>query len=189
MNLNKVYLIGRLTQDPETRSTTSGQSVTTLRMATNRVWKDPSGGRKDATEYHTVIAWSRLGEIASQYLRKGGLVMIEGRLQTRNWVGQDNVKRYVTEIIAESLQLGPKPMGGQGNYSVGVSDIKGPSVSSGQSFSPVPNKDSDIPIIDENEPMNTGVDPERNREGSQRASVSYGIEEDEMSIKEKDLPF
>ncbi len=166
MNLNKVYLIGRLTQDPETRSTTSGQSVTTLRMATNRVWKDPSGGRKDATEYHTVIAWSRLGEIASQYLKKGGLVMIEGRLQTRNWTGQDNVKRYVTEIIAESLQLGPKPVG-QGNYSAEVSDIKSPSAGT----RPSPVKDADIPIIDENEPMNAG------------------IEEDEVSIKEKDLPF
>src|SRR3989344_2043987 len=170
MNLNKVYLIGRLTQDPETRSTTSGQSVTTLRMATNRVWKDPSGGRKDATEYHTVIAWSRLGEIASQYLRKGGLVMIEGRLQTRNWTGQDNVKRYVTEIIAESLQMGPKPAGssnftGTPAYTgqTEVSDIKKTSSS--------PVKDADIPIIDENKPMNSGV------------------EEDEISIKEKDLPF
>ncbi len=180
MNLNKVYLIGRLTQDPETRSTTSGQSVTTLRLATNRVWKDPSGGRRDATEYHTVIAWSRLGEIASQYLRKGGLVMIEGRLQTRNWTGKDNVKRYVTEIVAESLQMGPKPAGGQGNYSAEVTDIKNPSTSSqpSQSFggqagrvAPSPVKDAEIPIIDENEPMNTGV------------------EEDEMSIKEKDLPF
>src|SRR3989338_4109568 len=129
MNLNKVYLIGRLTQDPETRSTTSGQSVTTLRMATNRVWKDLSGGRKDATEYHTVIAWSRLGEIASQYLRRGGLVMIEGRMQTRNWTGQDNIKRYTTEIIAEGLQLGPRTDGGgSSNYSRpinnGMSDVR-----------------------------------------------------------------
>lgn len=167
MNLNKVYLIGRLTQDPETRSTTSGQSVTTLRMATNRVWKDPSGGRRDATEYHTIIAWSRLGEIASQYLKKGGLLMIEGRLQTRNWTGQDNVKRYVTEIVAESLQMGPKPTGGQGGYSTEVTGVK--NSTAGERPSPV--KDLDIPIIDENEPMNTGV------------------EEDEISIKEKDLPF
>jgi len=167
MNLNKVYLIGRLTQDPETRSTTSGQSVTTLRMATNRVWKDPSGGRRDATEYHTVIAWSRLGEIASQYLKKGGLLMIEGRLQTRNWTGKDNVKRYTTEIVAESLQMGPKSAGGQGNYSAEVTDIKNPSTG----VRPSSVKDADIPIIDENEPMNSGV------------------EEDEISIKEKDLPF
>src|SRR3989344_4725797 len=163
MNLNKVYLIGRLTHDPETRSTTSGQSVTTLKMATNRVWKDPSGGRRDATEYHTVIAWSRLGEIASQYLRKGGLLMIEGRLQTRNWTGKDNIKRYMTEIVAESLQMGPKSVGGQGNYSAEVSDIK--------KSSPSPVKDSDNHIIGENEPMNIGV------------------EEDEVSIKETDLPF
>ena len=167
MNLNKVYLIGRLTQDPETRSTTSGQSVTTLRMATNRVWKDPSGGRRDATEYHTVIAWSRLGEIASQYLKKGGLLMIEGRLQTRNWTGKDNVKRYTTEIVAESLQMGPKSVGGQGNYSAEVTDIKNPSTG----VRPSSVKDADIPIIDENEPMNSGV------------------EEDEISIKEKDFPF
>ncbi|OGN09807.1 MAG: single-stranded DNA-binding protein, partial [Candidatus Yanofskybacteria bacterium RIFCSPHIGHO2_02_FULL_41_12] len=109
MNLNKVFLIGRLTQDPEARSTPTGQNVTTLRMATNRVWTDASGQRKDATEYHTVVAWRRLGEIAAQYLKKGGLVMIEGRLQTRSWTDQSNNKRYMTEILAESLQLGPKP--------------------------------------------------------------------------------
>ncbi len=171
MNLNKVYIIGRLTQDPESRSTPSGQSVTTLRMATNRVWNDPSGGRRDATEYHTVIAWGRLGEIANQYLRKGGLLMVEGRLQTRNWTGQDNLKRYVTEIIAESIQMGPKPAGGGSSSTYGsgpsapVSDIKKTSPS------PSPVKDADIPIIDENEPMNAGVD------------------EDEMKISEKDLPF
>ena len=118
-----------------------------------------------------MIAWSGLGEIASQYLRKGGLVMIEGRLQTRNWTGKDNVKRYVTEIIAESLQMGPKPTGSQGNYSAEVTDIKNPSTSSGRGSSPSPVKDADIPIIDENEPMHSGV------------------EEDEIRIKEKDLPF
>ena len=169
MNLNKVYLIGRLTQDPESRSTPSGQTVTTLRMATNRVWKDPSGQRKDATEFHTVIAWSRLGEIASQYLKKGGLVMIEGRIQTRSWVSQqDNVKRYITEIIAENLQLGPRTVGSSeastGSFASNrvVSDVKKPAS---------PNPDIDIPIIDENEPVNSGV------------------EEDEISIKDKDLPF
>ena len=162
-SLNKVLLIGNLTRDPELRSLPSGHKVASFGIATNRVWKDPSGGRKDATEYHTVIAWSRLGEIASQYLRKGGLVMIEGRLQTRNWTGKDNVKRYITEIVAESLQMGPKAMGGQGGYSAEVSDIK--------KSSPAPIKDSDIPIIDADEPMNSGV------------------EEDEMSIKESDLPF
>ena len=163
MNLNKVLLIGRLTQDPETRAIPSGQSVTTIRMATNRVWTDPSGQKKDSSEFHTVIAWGRLGEIASQYLKKGGLAMIEGRIQTRSWVDQSNVKRYMTEIVAENLQLGPKPAGASGFSSPApvMADIKkGPKI-----------EDNDIPIIDQNEPVRQGVD------------------EDEMKINEKDLPF
>lgn len=180
MNLNKVFLIGRLTQDPEARSTPSGQNVTTLRMATNRVWKDPSGQRKDATEYHTIIAWGRLGDVAAQYLKKGGLVMIEGRIQTRNWTDQNNIKKYYTEIIAEGLQLGPRPAGFQGDNSASrgepMADIKssrplGEARSEGAAGRPSTVKDSEIPIIDENEPMNAG------------------IEEDEMKIKEEDLPF
>ncbi len=176
MNLNKVFLIGRLTQDPDSRSIPSGQSVTTIRMATNRVWNDPSGQRKDATEFHTVIAWGRLGEVAAKYLRKGGLVMIEGRLQTRNWTDSSGVKKYYTEIIAEGLQLGPRqsspgvgdaslrePAGQMGSP---MADIKTPSAGPRQ-----PIADAEIPIIDENEPMNAGV------------------EEDEMKIKEEDLPF
>lgn len=156
MNLNKVFLIGRLTQDPELRSTPSGQSVATLRMATNRIWNDPSGNRKDATEFHTVVAWGRLGEIANQYLKKGGLVMIEGRIQTRTWTDPNNNKRYFTEVIAEGLQLGPRTATNV------VSDIKNP---------PAGRKDDDIPIIDANDP------------------VSSGVEEDEVKIKEEDLPF
>ena len=168
MNLNKVFIIGRLTQDPETRSTPSGQSVTTLRMATNRVWNDQSGQRKEVVEYHTVIAWSKLGEIASKYSKKGGLLMIEGRLQTRNWTGQDNVKRYVTEIIAESLQLGPRTDGSRPSPAVEVSDVR-----RNTPTSPVTAPaHEDIPIINENEP-----------------TVSANFEEDEMKISEKDLPF
>lgn len=158
MNLNKIFLIGRLTQDPELRSTPSGQSVATLRMATNRVWNDPSGNKKDATEFHTVVAWGRLGEIANQYLKKGGLVMIEGRIQTRTWTDPNNNKRYFTEVVAEGLQLGPR------TATATVSDIK-------PSSSKPPVKDDNIPIIDANDP------------------ISSGVEEDEVKIKEEDLPF
>ena len=126
MNLNKVFLIGRLTQDPESRSTPSGQTVTTIRMATNRVWNDQSGQKKEVAEYHTVIAWARLGEIAAKYLKKGGMIMIEGRMQTRNWTGQDNVKRYTTEIIAENLQMGPRSANTGYSSDNAVSDIKAP---------------------------------------------------------------
>lgn len=125
-------------------------------MATNRVWNDPASGKKEFTEYHTVVAWGRLGEIAGRYLKKGGLVMIEGRLQTRNWVGQDNIKRYTTEIVAEGLQLGPRTEGR--TNTTDIADIKRPA-------------EDNIPIIDADEPTNAR------------------LEEDEMKIKEEDLPF
>lgn len=109
MNLNKVYLIGRLASDPEFRTTSGGQEVANLRMATNRIWNDQSSGqRNEATEFHNVVIWGRLAQIANQYLSKGSLVMIEGRLQTHSWEGKDGIKRYKTEIVAESLQLGPR---------------------------------------------------------------------------------
>ena len=167
MNLNKAYLIGRLTQDPEMRSTPSGQNVTTLNMATNRVWSDASG-RKEATEFHRVVAWGRLGEIANNYLKKGGLVLIEGRIQTRAWTDKSGQKRYTTEIVAEGLQLGPRSAntgqsGGPGSYEP-KNDFK-------RNTNAQTAPEAEIPIIDENEPLNAG------------------IEEDEMKIKESDLPF
>lgn len=176
MNLNKVILIGRLTQDPEARTTPSGQNVTTVNMATNRVWNDTSG-RKEATEFHRVVAWGKLGDIASNYLKKGALVMIEGRLQTRSWDDKDTgKKRYMTEVIAENLQMGPRPAGAgstgspqAGTYEPGSYKHQVETPSS----APIKQQvvDNEIPIIDENEPLNAGV------------------EEDEMAIKEKDLPF
>ncbi len=168
MNLNKVLLIGRLTQDPEAKTTPSGQNVATLNMATNRVWNDASG-RKEATEFHRVVAWGKLGDIASNYLKKGALVMIEGRLQTRSWDDKTSgQKRYMTEIIAENLQMGPRATGA-GSFEPSAGGFK----RSAESTSAPTTKsiESEIPIIDENEPLNAGV------------------EEDEMAIKEKDLPF
>ncbi|MBI1971600.1 MAG: single-stranded DNA-binding protein, partial [Candidatus Wildermuthbacteria bacterium] len=97
MNLNKVFLIGRLTDNPELRTTTGGQPVCSLRVATNRAWKDQQGQQHEEAEYHSVVAWRRLAEIASQYLQKGALVYIEGRLQTRSWQDQQGVKKYRTE--------------------------------------------------------------------------------------------
>ncbi len=109
MNLNKVILIGNLTSDPELRSTPSGQPVCNFRMATNRVWSDKTSGQKQQeAEYHTIVAWGRLAEIASQFLSKGSLVMIEGRLRTRSWQDSSGNKRFRTEIVAQTLQLGPR---------------------------------------------------------------------------------
>ncbi len=103
MTLNKVQLIGNLTRDPETRTTTSGQSVTSFGMATNRSWVDASGVKQEKAEFHSIIVWGKLGEICQQYLTKGRKAYIEGRLQTREWEDKNGVKKTRTEIIAENM--------------------------------------------------------------------------------------
>ncbi len=111
MNFNKAFVLGNVTRDPEFRTTPTGQNVCSFGIATNRVWKDNSGQQQRSAEFHNVVAWGRLAEIANQYLKKGSLVFIEGRIQTRSWQGQDGQKRYRTEIVAETMQLGPRPAG------------------------------------------------------------------------------
>lgn len=109
MNLNKVFLIGRLTQDPQVRTTPSGQTICTFGLATNRIGKDPSTGEiKKSTEYHNIVLWRKLAEIASRYLTKGSLVFIEGRIHTRSWQDSSGNQKSKIEIVAERIQLGPK---------------------------------------------------------------------------------
>ncbi len=118
MNVNKVILVGRLTRDPEIRTTPSGQSVATISLATNSFWTDKSGARQDKTEFHTVVLWGKLSEIAGQYLVKGQECYIEGRLQTRAYTAKDGAERKVTEIIGENMQMGSKAgQSGQGGGS------------------------------------------------------------------------
>lgn len=112
MYLNKVLIIGNLTRDPELRAIPSGQQVATLGVATNRVYKDKNGQQQKATEFHAVVVWGRQAELCAQYLKKGQSVMVEGRLQTRSWDGQDGQKKYKTEIVADRVQFGPKSIGG-----------------------------------------------------------------------------
>lgn len=112
MNLNKIFLIGRLTQDPQLRTTPNGQAVCSFGLATNRINKDSRTGEvKKTAEYHNIVLWRRLAEIASQYLKKGGLVLIEGRIQTRNWQDSSGNQRTRTEIVGERIQLGPRTAG------------------------------------------------------------------------------
>jgi len=117
MNVNKVLLVGRLTRDPEVRNTNTGQTVASISMATNSFWKDKSGQRQEKTEFHNVILWGRLGEIAGQYLTKGAEAFIEGRLQTRKYTAKDGTERRITEIVAENLQLGSRAQGSGSNGS------------------------------------------------------------------------
>ena len=104
--INKVTLIGNLGADPETRHTPSGSAVTNIRVATSESWKDKqTGERQERTEWHQVVIWNRLGEVAGEYLRKGSKVYIEGSLRTRKWQGQDGQDRYTTEIVASDMQM------------------------------------------------------------------------------------
>ncbi len=103
MNLNRAMIIGNLTRDPETRTTPNGQTVSTFGVATTSSWKDASGQRQERVEYHNIVAWGKLAEICQQYLGKGRKVYVEGRLQTREWQGQDGAKRNRTEIVCDNM--------------------------------------------------------------------------------------
>ena len=112
--VNKVILLGNLGADPETRYTANGSAVTNIRLATTDSWRDrQSGEQQERTEWHRVVFFSRLAEIAAEYLRKGSQCYIEGRIQTRKWQGQDGQDRYTTEIVASEMQmLGSRGAGG-----------------------------------------------------------------------------
>jgi len=131
MNLNKVFLIGRLTRDPQTKSLPSGQQVCNFGLATDRFFVDKEGKKQQQTEFHNIVLFGRLAEIASEYLTKGSLVFIEGRLRTRNWQDASGNKRYRTEILSERIQLGPK--------------------AAGKVVPPVEEAKEEIPIVEENE--------------------------------------
>lgn len=105
MSVNKVILVGRLGRDPETRYTGGGQAVANFTLATDSSYKDRSGERQKRTEWHRIVVWSRLAEICQQYLKKGSLVYIEGRLQTREWEDKSGQKRTTTEVVATDMRM------------------------------------------------------------------------------------
>ena len=114
MDLNKVQIIGRLTRDPEIRTTPNGANVASFSVATGFTWTDATGQKKEQTEFHNVVAWRKLADIIGQYLKKGSQVYIEGRLQTRSWDDKTSgQKRYRTEIIADNMIMLGRPGGNQ----------------------------------------------------------------------------
>lgn len=143
MSLNRVQLIGNLTRDPELKQIPGGQTVATFGLATNFTWKDQSGAAQTKTEFHNIVAWRRLAEIMGQYLRKGSKVFIEGRLQTRDWEGEDGVKRYRTEIIADNMIM----LDSKGNM-VGSREAGGISENADFEKAPAATADEDIKIDD-----------------------------------------
>jgi single-strand DNA-binding protein len=144
--LNKVTLIGNLGADPEVRYMPTGGAVTNISLATTRRWKDKqTGERRDATEWHRVIFFSRLAEIAGEYLKKGSQVYVEGRLQTRKWQGQDGQDRYTTEIIADELHMLGSRSGGTGDFHSDQPVSANPSPASKPSYAPAANNSAPMP--------------------------------------------
>lgn len=155
MDLNRVMIIGRLTRDPELRSTPNGANVCQVSLATNYVYTNQQNGQKvEQVEYHNVVLWRKLAEIANQYLKKGQRVYIEGRLQTRSWDGQDGKKNYRTEIIGDNMIMLD---GGRGGSMEG-----GPSTSNSNNYSAAPARPSqpktqveeELPTINQDEDIN-----------------------------------
>ncbi|MBI2639023.1 single-stranded DNA-binding protein [Candidatus Peregrinibacteria bacterium] len=157
-SLNRAQLIGNVTRAPEVRLA-GGQKVATFGVATNFSWKDQTGQRKDRAEFHNIVAWRKLAEICEQYLHKGSKVYIEGRIQTRDWEGEDGVKRYRTEIVLDNMIM---------------LDKKGDAVSA--------------PISNDDEPADQPADrPQRNIKVEKKTAKEEQPQEEEVSID--DLPF
>jgi len=154
MNLNKAFILGRVTADPQLRTTPSGQQVTSFAIATNRTWTDKAGARQEQAEFHNVVVWGRQAEVATQFLVKGSLVLVEGRLQSRTWQNKEGQNVKTTEIITERLQLGPRPMGVSGARGAYVGD-KSQVQNETQSAPELPTIDIDegMPVKDEDLPF------------------------------------
>ena len=162
MNLNKAFLIGRLTADPQLRTTASGQQVATFSIATNRVWNDRVTGKKEDVQFHNIVVWARQAEIAARFLQKGGLVFIEGRIQTRGWTDAQGGKRKTTEIVAENIQLGPRAFGAKPAQEFTASRAPAVPLDPSQSAPEIPSIDLDVegPPAPDSAPADTALDGE-----------------------------
>lgn len=147
MNLNKAMIIGNVTRDPEVKTTPNGATVASFSIATNFVWKDQAGAKQERVEYHNIVAWRKLAEIIGQYVHKGSKLYIEGRLQTRDWEGQDGKKNYRTEIIADNMIM----LDSKGGES------RAPSAPKGQGGYEQPSS-NDLPTIQTDAPSSGGSD-------------------------------
>ena len=153
MDLNKVMIIGRLTRDPETRTTPSGVNVCQIGVATSYVYTNQQTGQKvEQTEFHNVVLWRKLGEIAQQYLKKGTQVFIEGRLQTRSWQAQDGSKRNRTEIVADNMIMLGRPGGVSQNSGSSFPSAKSAPKTSEEAPQAAPAEE--LPTIQQGEDIN-----------------------------------
>lgn len=146
--VNKVILVGNLGRDPEVRYSPNGQAVANVTLATSESWKDKNTGEKqERTEWHRVVFFGRLAEIAGEYLKKGAQIYVEGRLQTRKWQDKDGNDRYTTEIVASDMQmLGSRAGAGVPNDAVDAGDFEPAPARGGSAKVPAPDFDDDIPF-------------------------------------------
>ena len=142
MNLNKIFVLGNLTRDPESRALPSGQTVANFAVATNRVWNDKSGQKQQDTQFHNVVVFGKMADICVKYLNKGKMVLVEGRIQNRSWDAADGTKKYRTEIVAEGIQLGPRGDQSSANHDE-------PRANFTSAKEKVTKKEEDIPIIEQ----------------------------------------
>ena len=181
MDLNKVMIIGRLTRDPEVRTTPQGATVCNFGVATNLMWTDAQGQKQKKVEYHNIVTWRKLADICSQYLKKGMQVYVEGRLQTREWQAQDGAKRQRTEIVADNMIMLGSPSGRSSYQSGGFSSQQS---AKPMPAAPAPTADS-VPVIDVSEPATT-PSPVAPAAPVSAAAVS---EEKKDEVRVEDIPF
>ncbi len=150
MYLNKVFLIGNLTRDPELKSLPTGTKVASISMATNRTWKDAQGQKKESVEFHNVVAFAKQAEVIAQWCKKGSSIYVEGRIQTRSWDAADGTKKYRTEIVLETFQFGPKAGGAPstGNFTPGQSDAEAPQSGAKPDLDTIEYPDEEINLED-----------------------------------------
>lgn len=149
MYINKAFLFGNLTRDPELRSLPSGGQVASFGLATNRVFKKADGSKQESTEFHNIVVFGRQADTVGQYLKKGSSVFIEGRIQTRSWDSAEKGKQYRTEIVAERVQFGPRAGGGSGTSSAPRSAEEAPQKAPKEDTIEYPEEDinpDDIPF-------------------------------------------
>ena len=165
MDLNKVMFIGNIVSDPETKSTPSGQNVTSFRMATNRRWKDKQTGElKEDAQFHNIVAWGRLGDVITKYAGKGKKIYLEGRLTHRSYDGQDGQKKYWTEVVAENIIL----LGAPGD----ITPTNNQTTQTNNNASQTGNQTNNEPEIPAEEEIPT-----------------IDIDDDQEEIKVEDIPF
>lgn len=156
-SLNRATLIGNLTRDPEFKTTPNGKSVVSFAIATNSTWLDANKQKQEKAEFHNIVAWGKLAEICNQYLKKGKKIYIDGRLQTRDWQGQDGVKRYRTEIVADNMIMLDR--GNPAGQSYGEQGVSVPMMRQAMQC-PQSYASEEIPTIQQEAPVQSGAEEE-----------------------------